>query len=87
MSVLRHQVLLLLNYFYVPRIVCGSSVFVFALVCITLCPLWFCIHLDEEKRAGCFAFIVFCMSCYYKCCVVLPQDAIGWSAVCECDIS
>ena len=31
----------------------------FVLVCITLCPLEFCNPLDEEERAGCFAFIVF----------------------------
>ena len=37
---------------------------VFVLVCITLCPFKFCNHLDEEERAGCFASIVFWMSCY-----------------------
>ena len=37
---------------------CFGSVLVFFLVCITLCPLEFCNHLDEEKRAGCFALIV-----------------------------
>ena len=38
--------------------------FEFVLVCITLCPFKFCNHVDKEGRAGCFAFIVFPMSCY-----------------------
>ena len=37
----------------------GGSMFVFVLLCITLCPFRFCNHLEEEVRAGCFAFIVF----------------------------
>ena len=28
-----------------------------------LCPFEFCNHLDEEERAGCFALIIFLMSC------------------------
>ena len=40
-------------------IVCGSSVFVFVLLCIyTLCPFLFRNHLEEEEKAGCFAIIV-----------------------------
>ena len=38
----------------------------FVLVCITLCPVLFCNHLEKETRAGCFAFIVSWMSCYCK---------------------
>ena len=60
---------------------------VFIFVCITLCPFQFCNHLHKEERAGCFAFIVFWMSCYCKCPVALPNDAVGWSAVCDCGIS
>ena len=41
----------------------------------------------EEERAGCFAFIVFQMSCYCKCFVALRHGAVGWSAVCDCGIS
>ena len=41
---------------------------------------------EEEERAGCFAFIVFWMSCYCKCFVALPHGALGWSAVCGCGI-
>ena len=37
--------------FYVHPFVCGGSVLVFILVCISLCPFWF--QLDEEERAGC----------------------------------
>ena len=47
----------------------------------------FLVFLDEEERAGCFAFIVFQMSCYCKCPVPLPHDAVGWSAVCDCGIA
>ena len=42
--------------------------FVFVLVCITLCPFWFCYHPGGEGGAGCFAFVVFWVSC---CCGVL----------------
>ena len=45
---------LLLN---VLPIVCGSSVFVFVSLCITLCPFFFD-HLEEEEKTGCFAIIV-----------------------------
>ena len=44
-------------------------------------------HLDEEERAGCFAFIVFQMPCYCKCFVALPHAAVVWSALCDCGIS
>ena len=57
---------------------------VFALVCITLCP---CNHLEEEEKAGCFAFVVFWISGYCKCPVAIPHGAVGWSAVCDCGIS
>ena len=53
-------VLLLLIYFY------GGFVMVFVSVFIALCPFWFCNHIDEEEKAGCFAIIVFRMSCYCK---------------------
>ena len=55
--------LLFIHCFFVPHIVGGDSVFVFVLLCITLCPFWFCNHPDGEERAGCFALIVFLMSC------------------------
>ena len=47
----------------------------------------FCDHLEEEEKSGCFAIIVLHMYCYYKCSVALPHTAVGWSAVCDCDIS
>ena len=43
-------------------------------------------YLDEEERAGCFAFIVFWMSCHCKCPVALTHGAVGGSAVCDCGI-
>ena len=61
--------------------------FVFVFVCITLCPFYFCNHLDEKERAGCFAFIVFWMSCYCKCPVALHHGAVDGSVVCDCDTS
>ena len=61
--------------------------FVFHLLYITLCPFYFCNHLEEEEKAGCFAFIVLPMSCYCKCSVILPHCAVGWSVVCDCGIS
>ena len=55
--------------------------FVFNLLCITLCPFYFCNHLEDEEKAGCFAIIVLQMYCYYKCSVALPHGAVSWSAV------
>ena len=52
-----------------------------------LCPFWFCNHLEEEEKAGCFAIIVLQMYCYFKCYVALPHGAVGRFAVCECGIS
>ena len=63
------------------------SVFVFVLLCITLCPFKFCDHLEVKEVAGFFAFIVLWMSYYCKCSVTFPHVAVGWSAVCNCDIS
>ena len=57
------------------------------LVCITLYPFYFCNHLDEEERGGCFALIGFLMSCDCQHSVALPCGAVGWSAVCNCGIS
>ena len=43
----------------VLHIVCGGSVFVFVLLCITLCQFQFCNDLEEEEKAGYFAIFVF----------------------------
>ena len=43
-------------------------------------------QLDEEERAGCFAFVVVWMYSNCKCPAVLPQSAVGWSVVCDCRI-
>ena len=53
---------------------CGDSVFVFV------------VHYEEE-RSGCFAFIVFRISCYCICSLTLSRSAVGWSSVCVCGIS
>ena len=52
------------------------------LLCVSLCAFWFCNHLDGVESAGCFALFVFLVPC--DCCVSLPQDATGLSAVCDC---
>ena len=55
--------------------------FGFVLLCITLCPFWFCNHLEEEERAGCFAVVVLHMYCFYNYSVAPPPGALDWSAV------
>ena len=80
------KVVILFLLFNVLPIVCGSSVFVFVLFYITLCPFLFCNHLEEDEKAGCFAIIVYQMYCYYECAVALPRGAVGWSEVCDCGI-
>ena len=60
--------------------------FVFVLVCITLCPFWICDHPGGEGGAGCFAFVVFGVSCCCGCPVALPRGAMGEFAVCDCGI-
>ena len=54
-------------------------------LCIILCPIKFCNHLEEEENAGCFAIIVLQMYCYYECSVTLPlpDGAMDWSAICD----
>ena len=44
--------------FNVFPIVCGSYVFVFVLLCITLCPFCFCNHLEEEEKANCSSTVL-----------------------------
>ena len=61
--------------------------FVFVLGCLTLCSFYFCIHLEEEERAGCFAFIVLRISCYCKCSVAFPHYVVGWSGAYDSCIS
>ena len=43
------------------------------------------VSLDGEERAGCFALLVFLVS--RDCCVALPHDVTGLSAVCDCGIT
>ena len=53
--------------------------FVFVLLCITLCPFYLSNRLEEEEKAGCFAINVLQMYCYYKCSLTLPHGVVGWS--------
>ena len=41
--------------------------------------------IDGDERAGCFAVFVFLVS--RDCCVALPREATGLSAVCDRGIS
>ena len=59
--------------------------YVYVLLCVILCPLYLCNHLDEEERAGCFALFVFLVS--HDCWMALSHDTTGLSAVCDCGIS
>ena len=49
--------------------------------------IYVCNHLDEEKRAGCFALSAFLMSCDSQWSAARPQGVVGWFAVCDCGIS
>ena len=40
-----------------------------------------------REIAACFTLIFLSMSFHCKCPVSLPHCAVGWSAVCDCDIS
>ena len=48
---------------------------------VMICFFLVCNNLEEEERAGCFAFIALLVSCYCKYSVTLPHGAVGWSAV------
>ena len=59
---------------------CNYSV----LLCVALCPFWFCGRLGWEGRVGCIVWFVFMVS--RDCCVALPHGDTGLSAVCDCRI-
>ena len=60
---------------------CNCSMFSCALLCAHSS---FAIILIGE-RPGCFALFVFLVPC--DCCVALPHDAMGLSAVCDCTLT
>ena len=59
--------------------------------CSLCCCALLCVHSSfaiismGKRAAGCFALFVFLVS--RDCCVALPHDAMGLSAVCDCGIS
>ena len=61
---------------------CNCSMFCCALLCVHFS---FAIVSIGKERAGCFALFVFLVA--RDCCVALPQDATGLSAVCDCGYS
>ena len=72
---------LLLN---VLSIICGSSVFVFVLLCIICVQSSFAIIIKRKRKL--VALLLFLqMYFYYKCSFALLHHAVGWSAVCDCD--
>ena len=62
---------------------CNCSVFCCALLCVH--SSFAIILMGKRERAGCFALFVFLVSC--DCCMALPRDATGLSAVCDRGIS
>ena len=60
--------------------------------CSTFCCAILCVHssfaiilMGKRELELCFALFVFLVS--RDCCVALPHDATGLSAVCDCGIS
>ena len=47
----------------------------------------FRINPENFHPCGCFIFIVFWMSCLRYHSLPFPNDAVGWSVVCDCGIS
>ena len=50
-------------------VLCLVHVLLFSILCYN--------HRDGEERAGCFALIVFLMSCDNQCSVALPRAVVG----------
>ena len=63
--------------FNVLPIVCGSSVFDFVLLCITLCPFYFSNHLEEEEKSGCFVLLSY--RCIVTINVLLLFLTVSWA--------
>ena len=80
-------VILLLIYCFMYLPLSVEVLFLSLFWCSCYVSFLFYNRLDEEERAGCFAFIFFLMSCYCKCSVAFPHGAVGWSAICDCGIS
>ena len=56
------------------------SVFCHALLCV---PSIVAIIFEGKRKLVVLFFIVLVMSCYCKCSVALPRDALGWPPVCD----
>ena len=79
--------LLLIDCVLSPTIICVGSV-------VGLCfGMYYFISFvvlqssREGREPNCFAFIVFWVSCYFKCRLAINHSVIGWSAICDCGIS
>ena len=67
----------------VAPIVCGDFVLRLCSVVNCLVSFRFCIRLGGKETAGCFALVVFLVSCGCWCSVALPRGAVTWSVVCS----
>ena len=77
-------VLLLLVAIVAPLVrFCDCSVFCCALLCVH--SSFAVISMGKRELDGCFVLFVFLVS--RDCCVALPHDVTGLSAVCDCGIS
>ena len=75
-------VLLLLLYCFMFLLLFYGVLCWYALLCVLSS---FAIILTR-RNAGCFALIVFLLSCCCLCSVALPNCTMSWYAVCDCGI-
>ena len=68
---------------YVPPNVCGGSLFGLCFVMHYLVSFLVLQLSWRGRKAGCFALVVFLVSCGCWCSVALSQGVVGWSAVCH----
>ena len=89
LSVLRSCSVAVDLLFILLPLISGVLCLVLILLLSTLNPYSYAIISMGKKRerAGCFGVTVCLMSYDSQCCVALPRDAVGWSAVCDCGIS
>ena len=75
--------LLLIHWLFVLSLVIGSCVAMHYLV-----AFYFCNHLAEEEKAGCFILIVLLLALLIVFgALSLPHSVVSWAAVCNCGIS
>ena len=66
-----------------------STLTIYVLLCCDINYLFLfliCNHLSDDEKAGCFAFLVFLLSCNCLFSVSHPKGSIGLSAACNCGL-